>query len=121
MSINVGKIVTSEASSSPYDSQGEESISIGMTEQYVMLSVQGDSHRDSFSKPLTSAQAIELGQLLLKAAEMQPEYATEAAHLREEAAKLAIKYKDMISGLGLETEVDIVDARGTFKVIEAST
>lgn len=117
MSIDVGKIVTRKANEGPYEIESEENVSIRMSEQCISLNM---SNKTMNCVDLTSEQAIELGQLLLKAAEVQAEYAAEAARLREETAKLGTKYKDMISGLGLETEVDIVDSRGTFKVIEAS-
>lgn len=118
MSIEVGEIVMREATDGPYASVDKESVSVRMDEKTIMLNMSSGSMN---LMSLTPEQAIELGQLLLKAAEVQPEYAAEAARLNDERAKLAARYKDMISGLGLETEIDIVDARGTFKVIESST
>lgn len=120
MSIDVGKVVIKEAYDNSYTSGAEENVSVRISEQAVELYINADKQRVSGGLSMTPEQAIELGQMLLKAAEVQSEYAAEATRLQAETEKLATKYKDMISGLGLETEVDIVDARGTFKVIEAS-
>lgn len=115
--IEVGKIVTRTANQTSYDSVAEESISVAMGEFNIQLTA---SSWETFGfVHLTSQQAIELGQILLKAAEVQPEYAEESKRLSEETTKLGVRYKDMISGLGLETEVDVIDARGTFTVSKA--
>lgn len=53
-------------------------------------------------RTFTPKQAIELAQLLMKAAECQTEYAAAAKDLDEQKQQLDAKYKDMISGLGLE-------------------
>lgn len=115
--VQVGKIVTREADYTRFNSTSERYVAVSMTQHSVQLSIHDGG---SESVGLTPEQAIELGQMLLKAAECQPEYAEADKTLDEERAKLNMRYKDTISGLGLETEIDVVDARGTFKVIEAS-
>lgn len=116
--INVGKIVMREMHNDKYNNIPEENISVGMDEGAIQLTLKAG--HDMNGMRLSPKQAIEVGQMLLKAAEVHPEYAVKAKQVREETEKLAVKYKDMISGLGLETETDVVDARGTFKVIESA-
>lgn len=115
--IDVGKVVTRKMHNDKYNNIPEENISVGMDEGAIQLTLRVEHEK---AMRLSRKQAIEVGQMLLKAAEVHPEYAAKAKQVREETEKLAIKYKDMISGLGLETETDVVDARGTFKVIESA-
>lgn len=123
--MEVGKIVTQPAQRSTYSSNGEESISVYMSENAITLQAMHDREgRDRLlpagGMALTAAQALELGQFLLKSAELQPEYAEAHRKLREEGTKLDKRFADMISGLGLDpdVEVSIIDERGTFKVVE---
>jgi len=129
MSIEVGKIVTRQARDDTGYGGGisEEAITVTMDVNGVMLELACDlseraTLRGAFfsGKTLTPEQAIELGQILLKAAEVQTEYAESIKLLDEERAKLNARYKDMISGLGIDADVDVEDAHNTFKVITAS-
>jgi hypothetical protein len=125
-SIEVGKVITCKANNhTPFGPISEESVGVSMGENGISLDVSQHADVRALLHPLsptmlTAEQAIELGQMLLKAAECQSEYAEAVKLLNEEKAKLATKYKDMISGLGLDSVVDVVDARGTFQVIESS-
>lgn len=114
--IEVGKVVIREAVSHQYDSTPEEAVTVSMNENGIMLSVS----RKYGMADMNPEQTLELGQILLKTAEVQPEYAEEANRLAEETKNLATKYRDMISGLGLEIERDIVDVRGTFTVVDSA-
>lgn len=124
--IEVGKVVTRQARTYDYGNLSEESVSVNMDASGIALGFNTDFserlmlHKDFLGMMLTSEQAIELGQILLKAAECQTEYAAAAALLDEERIKLDTRYKDMISGLGLDVEVDVDDSHNTFKVITAS-
>lgn len=118
--IEVGKIVTREPITDSYSSCHEENVTVGMDERSVVL-IRSAERGSRSTVQLSSAQAIELGQLLLKAAECQPDYAEAAKELEAQKTALATKYKDMISGLGLEADIDITDARNPFQVIESNT
>ncbi|MBO0676752.1 hypothetical protein JRC04_04670 [Mycolicibacterium sp. S2-37] len=50
---------------------------------------------------LTADQAVELGQLLMKAAESHDEYAAKRKALEEESTQLDNEFKERISGLGV--------------------
>lgn len=124
--MEVGKIVTQEARHGGQYSPtvGEESLTVDMSGGIIVLRVeQSRSERERMYtiKPvqLTAEQALELGQVLLKAAEILPEYRDAINKITEERTKIEARYKDMISGLGLNSEVDVLDERGTFKVIES--
>lgn len=110
--IEVGKIVTKAQyrGGGFGDGTPEESIQVTIDARSIDVSLA----RQSGYLSMTPAQAIELGQLLLKAAEVQPEYAVAAKALSEEETKLRARFKDMVSGIGLDSEVDISDPRGTF-------
>lgn len=69
-----------------------DKISVYLDEAYINLD----------GRALTPKQAIEIAQILMKAAECQTEYAVAAKDLDEQKNHLDAKYKDMISGLGLE-------------------
>lgn len=125
--IEVGKVVTREAREGiGGGGLREESIVVNMNVNGIVIGLHIDLservmlHGSYAGATLTSEQAIELGQILLKAAECQTEYAEAAKLLDEERIKLDARYKDMISGLGLDTEVDVDDSHNTFKVITAS-
>ncbi|MBB3752534.1 hypothetical protein FHT44_005046 [Mycolicibacterium sp. BK634] len=107
--IEVGKVVT--RAYAPGDDWGSRS---QPEKAFKVLIDTAGIHLSGEAGKLTPDQAVELGQLLLKAAEVQPEYAKAADALSEEAQKLQAKFKDMVSGIGLNHEVDIDDARGTF-------
>ena len=115
--MEVGKIITREMNIDAYDHSPEQNVSVDMDYNGIWLRmVQSSSGRAL----LTSEQAIELGQLLLKAAEIQPEYTEAVTKLDDERKLLDARYKDLISGLGLAVDMDVIDERGTFKVIESS-
>lgn len=123
--ISVGDVILNKKVSKYGDTEVREAIKVGMDEEWITTSFVVDRDPiDYATNPtgivmkLTAAQAIEFGQVLLKAAETQPEYAAEAARLREEQSKLAGKYKDMISGMGLDALNDRLDDDGSLKVLE---
>ena len=110
--IEVGKIVLAAASrkigTSPLR---EEYISVKMDEDGIYLDVNDDG-------PLVRVphqKALDLGQMLLKAVEAQQEYAVAAKELNDQKAKLDARYRDLISGLGLEALVDRLDENGGLK------
>lgn len=124
--IEVGKVVTREAYTGQYEFNREENVSVGMSESSISLRVNKDkpdgSRASMYSDPpanLTPQQAIDLAQILLKAAEIQTEYAEASKKLREETEALQKRYKDLISGLGTDVDIDVVDARGAFTVNKA--
>ncbi len=121
--MEVGKIITKEAYRSSYSRQEEQSISVDMSKSSITLRGNGgdDGGGGSRQTPLTPEQALELGQFLLKAAELQPEYSAAHQRLADEGEKLDKRFKDMISGLGIDpdVEVDVLDDRGTFTVVDA--
>lgn len=124
-SVIIGKIVLCEGQEvfiRPGADIAEESIVVSMTVHGISISHRHPdvSGRHMSGMSLTSEQSIELGQLLLKAAECQPEYADSVKRLDEERVKLENRYKDMLSGLGLDIEIDVDDSHNTFKVITAS-
>lgn len=117
--INVGEIILNETGG-PFP-EAREAIKIGMDEAWVSVTFKTailDPPTAAVNLRLTAEQAIEFGQILLKAAETQPKYAEEAKRLREEQSKLAGKYKDLISGMGLEVLNDRLDDDGSLKVLE---
>lgn len=116
--VEAGRIVVSQkvTRSNSWDNDiPEQNVAVYMTEGAILLKV-NDSIKADARVSLSPEQAIEIAQLLLKTAEVQPEYAERAKALREELANLGTKYKDQVSGLGLESEVDVLDERGTFVV-----
>ena len=96
--IEVGKVVIQAGSTTGSKYKAEESIRIIMDQHTIGLGHNGPL----VATELTSKQAVELAQLLMKAAECQTEYAVAAKELEEQKKRLDAKYKDMISGLGLE-------------------
>jgi hypothetical protein len=125
--MEVGKIVTQDghhAINFSGTSVKEESLTVSMSGNQITLTANQDmTERERMYgiRPvhMTPEQALELGQVLLKAAEILPEYRDAINKITEERTKVEARYKDMISGLGLDSEVDVLDERGTFKVIEA--
>lgn len=111
--IDVAKIVVRERvrGNSWDDTNTEESVRISMSVQGIYLQVnKGDLQK------LTPEQALEVGQYLLKSAEIQSEYAEAITKIDEERKKVEASYKDMVSGLGLDVEVDVNNPRNTIVV-----
>jgi hypothetical protein len=110
--IEVGKVVTREGRNLRHTGNiPEESVRVMMDEDEIYLSTKDGMIR------LPLPKAIELGQMVLKAAEAQVEYAAAAKELAAQKAKLDAKYKDLVSGLGLENLTDRLDENGGLKVI----
>lgn len=96
--IQVGKVITKPARAiNEFGSHTEEGVTVWMADDVLTIGFDDDR-----GGRLTPKQAIDLAQLLMKAAECQTEYAKAAKELEDQKDKLNIKYKDMISGLGLE-------------------
>lgn len=99
--IEVGKVVTQPARAiNNFGSHKEEAVSVMMTETEIRLRI--ITQEGTYFAILSPQRAIEVAQILMKAAECQTEYAKAAKDLEAQKDKLNAKYKDMISGLGLE-------------------
>jgi len=91
-----GMITVGEVKTNYGNSMSKDSVSVNLDQSSIGIRIKSDSVY------MSPEQAIELAQLLMKAAECQSEYAAAAKDLEEQKTRLDVKYKDMISGLGLE-------------------
>lgn len=125
-SITLGKIVVVPgwSRSTHGASKPEVAVSVRMSPQGVSMSLSGrtddDPRRrttsDDIFTSIDNKQAVEIGQLLLKAAELQEAFAADIKKLTDEHEKIVARYKDLASGVGLADDVaiDIDDEHSTF-------
>lgn len=111
--VNVGKVVTRKARiDRHYDYPGAYPANypgvwteidyavVGVDAYGLSLSV--NNEKEHVAVQMEPEQAIELAQLLMKAAESQVEYAASRKELQDEMEKLDAEFKDRISGLGID-------------------